>query len=86
MAIFSAHSRPLHQLDVEVALPEIELPNLAVHFTPRQLAMSSDVDHDDLQLCQVIDLPCEISMDGVDPEQIGNTIRIVAAVRLRRLH
>jgi len=65
---------------VELDLPEINLPNLAVHIAPRQLALSSDVDGDGLQVCQVIDLPVEISMDGADAEQSGNTVRITAAV------
>jgi len=65
---------------VELDLPEINLPNLAVHIAPRQLALSSDVDGDGLQVCQVIDLPVEISMDGVDAEQSGSTVRITAAV------
>ena len=65
---------------VELTLPEIDLPNLAVHFAPRQLAISSGVDDDGLQVCRVIDLPYEISLEGVDAEQTGNTIRIAAAL------
>src|SRR5262249_46784239 len=54
---------------VEVLLPEIDLPNLAVHIAPRQFLISSDIDEDGLQICQVIDLPYDVSMDGVDAEQ-----------------
>jgi hypothetical protein len=72
-------SRSGEDLIVEFTLPEIDLPNLAVHVGPRRLAVSSDVD-EGLQVCQVIDLPCEISMDGVDAEQTRDTIRIAAAL------
>jgi hypothetical protein len=65
---------------VEVLLPEIDLPNLAVHIAPRQFLISSDIDEDGLQICQVIDLPYEVSMDGVDAEQTRNMIRITAAL------
>jgi len=65
---------------VEVILPEIALPNLAVHIAPSHLLISSDADEDGLQLCQVIDLPLAISMDGVDAEQWDNMLRITAAV------
>ena len=65
---------------VEMVLPEIELPNLAVHIAPSQLVISSDPDEDGLQLCQVIDLPFEVSLDGVDAEQLQNMLRITAAV------
>jgi hypothetical protein len=66
---------------VEMVLPEIELPNLAVHIAPSQLIIASDPDEEGLQLCQVIDLPFEVSLDGVDAEQLQNMIRITAAVR-----
>ena len=56
-------------ITVEVLLPEIDLPNIAVHIAPRQFLISSDIDEDGLQICQVIDLPYEVSMDGVDAEQ-----------------
>ena len=65
---------------VEVLLPEIDLPNLAVHIAPRQFLISSDIDEDGLQICQVIDLPYEVSMDGVDAEQTRNMIRVTAAL------
>jgi HSP20 family molecular chaperone IbpA len=66
---------------VEMVLPEIELPNLAVHIAPSQLVIASDPDEEGLQLCQVIDLPFEVSLDGVDAEQLQNMLRITAAVR-----
>lgn len=65
---------------VEVLLPEIDLPHVAVHIAPRQFLISSDIDEDGLQICQLIDLPCEVSMDGVDAEQVRNMIRITAAL------
>jgi DUF2934 family protein len=67
-------------ITVEVLLPEIDLPNVAVHIAPRQFLISSDIDEDGLQICQVIDLPYEVSMDGVDAEQTRNTIRVTAAL------
>ena len=67
-------------ITVEVLLPEIDLPNVAVHIAPRQFLISSDVDEDGLQICQVIDLPFEVSMDGVDAEQTRNLIRVTAAL------
>jgi hypothetical protein len=42
--------------------------------------ISSDVDDQGFQVCQVIDLPAEISMDGVDAEQIDGLVRITAAL------
>ena len=63
---------------VEVILPKIELTNLAVHVAPGQFVISSDPDEDGLQLCQVIDLPVEISLASVDAEQLNNVIRISA--------
>ena len=65
---------------VEMLLPEIDLPNLTVHVAPSQLVISSDPDEDGLQLCQVIDLPYAISLDGVDAEQQRNTLHVTAAV------
>jgi hypothetical protein len=67
-------------LTVEVLLPEIDLSHVAVHIASRQFLISSDIDEDGLQICQLIDLPCEVSMDGVDAEQIRNMIRITAAL------
>jgi hypothetical protein len=67
-------------LTVEVLLPEIDLPHVAVHIASRQFLIASDIDEDGLQICQLIDLPCEVSMDGVDAEQIRNMIRITAAL------
>ena len=63
---------------VEVILPKIELTNLAVHVAPGQFVISSDPDEDGLQLCEVIDLPVEISLASVDAEQLNNVIRISA--------
>ena len=71
---------------VEMVLPEIDLPNLAVHIAPSQLLISSDPDEDGLQLCQVIDLPFEVSLDGVDAEQLHNVLRITAAVAQAQPH
>jgi len=65
---------------VEMLLPEIDLPNLTVHVAPSQLVISSDPDEDGVQLCQMIDLPYEISLDGVDAEQQHNTLHVTAAV------
>jgi HSP20 family molecular chaperone IbpA len=65
---------------VEMLLPEIDLYNLTVHVAPSQLVISSDPDEDGLQLCQMIDLPCEISLDGVDAEQLHNMLHVTAAV------
>jgi hypothetical protein len=67
-------------LTVEVSLPDIDLPHVAVHIASCQFLISSDIDEDGLQICQLIDLPCEVSMDGVDAEQIRNVIRITAAL------
>ena len=67
-------------ITVEVLLPEIDLPNLAVHVAPRQFLISSDIDEDGLQICQLIDLPYEVSMDGVDAEQTRNMVRVTAAL------
>src|SRR5580765_7455692 len=47
-------------ITIEVLLPEIDLPNVAVHIAPRQFLISSDIDEDGLQICQVIDLPYEV--------------------------
>src|SRR5262245_7556530 len=57
---------------VEMILPEMDLSNLTVHVAPSRIVISSDQDAGDLQLCQVIDLPVEISLDGVDAEQLQN--------------
>jgi HSP20 family molecular chaperone IbpA len=65
---------------VEMVLPEIDLPNLTVHIAPSRIAISSDPDGDGLQLCQVIDLPNEVSLDGVDAEQLHNVLRVTAAL------
>ena len=65
---------------VEMLLPEMDLPNLTVHVAPSQLVISSDPDEDGLQLCQMMDLPCEISLDGVDAEQLHHTLHVTAAV------
>jgi hypothetical protein len=67
-------------ITVEVLLPEIDLPNIAVHIAPRQFLISSGIDEDGLQICQMIDLPYEVSMDGVDAEQTRNMVRVTAAL------
>jgi HSP20 family molecular chaperone IbpA len=65
---------------VEITLPEIDLPNLTVHVAPTQIIVSSDPDEDGLQVCQMIDLPFEIILDGVDAEQLHNILHVTAAV------
>jgi len=51
-----------------------------VHVAPRQFVISSDPDEDGLQLCQVIDLPVEISLASVDAEKLDNAIYISAGL------
>jgi len=63
-----------------VTLPKIELTNVTVHVAPRQFVISSDPDEDGLQLCQVIDLPVEISLASVDAEKLDNAIYISAGL------
>ena len=65
---------------VEMLLPYVDLFNITVHLAPSQLVIASDVNEDGLQLCQVIDLPVEISLDGVDAEQSDILVRITAAI------
>lgn len=65
---------------VEMTLPEIDLPNLTVHVASCQLVISADADQEGFQLCQVIDLPINVSLDGVDAELFHNVLRITAAV------
>ena len=65
---------------VELSLPEIELPNLTVHIAPSQLVISSDLIEECLQVCQVIELPIEVSLDGVDAELLRNSLRVTAAI------
>jgi len=67
---------------VEVTLPEIDLPNLAVHVAPSQIIISSDPDEDGLQVCQVIDLPFEVIPESVDAEQLHNILHATATVRV----
>jgi hypothetical protein len=67
-------------ITIEVLLPTLDMPNVAVHIAPRQFLLSSDIDEEGFQICQVIDLPCDISMDGVDAEQNRRMIRITAAL------
>ena len=69
---------------VEMILPDMDLTNLTVHVASNQLVISSDPDEGHLQLCQVIDLPVEISLDGVDAEQLQNMLRVTAAVAPNR--
>src|SRR5262245_44312979 len=59
---------------LEMNLPEVDLPNLTVHVAPSQVVVSSDPDERGRQLCRVIDLPFEISLDGVDAEQLHNVL------------
>src|SRR2546428_8701446 len=54
--------------------------SLAVHVAPGQFVISSDPDEDGLQLCQVIDLPVEISLATVDGDQLDKGIHITSAV------
>jgi len=63
-----------------MVVPYIDLFNITVHPAPSQLVIASDVNEDGLQLCQVIDLPVEISLDGVDAEQTDILVRITAAI------
>ena len=65
---------------VEMSLPEIDLPNLTVHVAPSQLIIASDLIEECLQVFQVIDLPMEVSLDGVDAEQLRSTLRVTAAI------
>jgi DUF2934 family protein len=65
---------------IEVTLPEIDFPNVAVHPAARQLVISSEIHETGLQVCQVIELPVEISMEGIDAEQLGHSVRITAAL------
>ena len=67
-------------LNVQFLLPHHDMPDVAVHIAPRQFFISSGIDEDGFQICQMIDLPNEVSMDGVDAEQTGNMIRITAAL------
>lgn len=66
---------------VEVTLPDIDLPNLAVHVASSRIMISSDPDEDGLQVCQVIDLPFELLPQSVDAEQLHNILHVTAAVR-----
>ena len=52
----------------------------SVHVAPSQLVVASDPHEDGVQLCQVVDLPYEISLDGVDAEQLHHTLHVTAAV------
>lgn len=65
---------------VEFLLPHHDMPDVAVHIAPRQFFISSGINEAGLQICQMIDLPYEVSMDGVDAEQTGNMIRVTAAL------
>lgn len=65
---------------VEVLLPTLDMPNVAVHIAPHQFFLTSDINELGFQICQVIDLPYKASMDGVDAEQNRNMIRITAAL------
>src|ERR1043165_2190026 len=60
---------------LDLTLPEVDPPNLTVHVAPRQLVISSDADEQGFQLRQVIDLPVEVSFDGVDAEQLYDVLR-----------
>lgn len=67
-------------ITIDVLLPTHDMPDVAVHIAPRQFLLASGIDEAGLQICQVIDLPYNVSMAGVDAEQYGNTIRITAAL------
>lgn len=67
-------------ITIEVLLPTLDMPNVAVHIAPCQSVLSSDIDEEGFQICQVIDLPNNISMDGVDAEQNRRMIRISATL------
>jgi hypothetical protein len=67
-------------ITVDVLLPPHDMPDVAVHIAPCQILISSGIDEHGLQICQLIDLPYEVSMDGVDAEQSGNMIRVTAAL------
>src|SRR5262249_8702354 len=75
--LIRAHGKDIF---VEVTLPAIDLPNLTVHVAPSQFIVASDPDEDGLQVCQVIDLPFEISLEGVDAEQLHNILHLTASV------
>jgi len=64
---------------VRVILPKIGFANVVLHIAVRQFVISSDPGADGRQLCEVIDLPVEISLASVDAEQLDNVIRISAA-------
>ncbi|HEY2382936.1 MAG TPA: hypothetical protein VGK48_17305 [Terriglobia bacterium] len=65
---------------IVVLLPTHDMPDVAVHIAPRQFLLAPGIDEAGLQIRQVIDLPYDVSMDGVDAEQSGNSIRITAAL------
>jgi len=64
---------------IELELPEMEMPNLTVRLAPRQLVISSDPNDQGVQICLLIELPLEISMDSVDAEQLRNVLQITAS-------
>jgi len=67
-------------LVVEVMLAETALHNITVHIASDKLVLAADIDESGIQVCQVIDLPVEIAPDGVDAEQCGTMVRIIAAL------
>ena len=64
---------------IELELPEMEMPNLTVRLASRQLVVSSDPNDQSVQICLMIELPLEISMDSVDAEQLRNVLQITAS-------
>jgi hypothetical protein len=64
---------------VEIVLPKIDLPSLTVHVAPFEIAVSSATDDGERWLLWSIELPCEISLDGLDAERSGGSLQIAAA-------
>ena len=65
-------------LVVEVMLPETKLHNIAVHIAPGKFVLTADSGETGIPVCQVIDLPLDTASDGVDAEQHGSMVRIIA--------
>jgi hypothetical protein len=67
---------------IEVTVPETALENFALHLAPNKFVLTADMREKGIRVCQVIDLPLKITPDGVDAEQLHNTVRIAAALAL----
>ena len=65
---------------VELTLPEMDLCKIAVYIAPTRFAITAEINKRGLKICQLIELPLRIMLDGVDAEQLGNRIRIAAAL------